>query len=99
MSGGETEQRRCWLHRRGMSFASSLSRGKDKDGQHDTRGCREAGGSRRPTASAPGGRQWPSHHSVTARVLVHTGRDTLLLYAVWLTSGPGSILYFQSPKF
>jgi hypothetical protein len=79
-----------------MSFASSLGRGKDMDGQHDTRGCREAGGSRRPSASAPGGRQWLSHHGVTARVSVRTGQDTLLLCAVWLTSGPGSILYFQS---
>jgi hypothetical protein len=73
-----------------MSFASSLGRGKDKDRQHDTRGCREAGSSRRPSASAPGGRQWLSHHGVTARVSVRTGRDTLLLC---------TRLYFVFSKF
>jgi hypothetical protein len=62
MSGGETEQRRCWLRGRGMSFASSLGRGMDKDRRRGAQGCREAGGGRRSTASARGGGQWPRHH-------------------------------------
>jgi hypothetical protein len=79
-----------------MSFGSSLGRGKDMDGRRGAHGCREAGGGRRPTASARGGRQWPSHHGVAARAWVHAVQDTRLLDAGWLTSGPNSISYFKS---